>query len=73
MFNLLLNPSQDELRQASNDIFSLTRTDCMRHVRQDIDLNCVINVLGNWLSGLPKCGRVKFLFYFIFLFFSSIL
>ena len=39
----------------------------MRHVRQDTDLNCVTNVLGNWLSGLPKCGKVK-LFIYLFIF-----
>ena len=41
----------------------------MRHVRQDTDLNCVENVLGNWFSGLPKCGKVKlFIYLFIYLF-----
>ena len=37
----------------------------MRHVRHDTDLNCVKNVLGNWVSGLPKCGKVKFVCLFV--------
>ena len=41
----------------------------MRHVRQDTDLNCVTDVLGNWLSGLPKCVKVKLFIYFLFYYF----
>ena len=37
----------------------------MRHVRHDTDLDCVKNVLGNWVSGLPKCGKVKFVCLFV--------
>ena len=33
----------------------------MRHVNQDIDLNCVTNVLGNWMS--DESGKVKLFFY----------
>ena len=65
MFNLLPFSLQDELRQVSNHRFPLTRNDCMRHVRHDTDLNCFNNVLGNWVSGLPKCGKVKFVCLFV--------
>ena len=58
MLNFLLFSSQDELRQALNDISFFL------HVRRYTDLNCVKNVLGNWLFGLPKCGKVKFFFFF---------
>ena len=67
MFNLLPFSLQDEFPQVSNHRFPLTRNDCMRHVRHDTDLNCVKNVLGNWVSGLQKCGKVKFVCLFVFI------
>ena len=40
----------------------------MRHVRQDTDLNCVKNVLGNWFSGAAEVWQSQVIYSFIYLF-----